>query len=406
MKYLCLCFLLWQTLFAQPRIQLGVDVFFQEERYQALQGKKVALLTNHTGVDGQQRPTLELLQQVAKEFKIVALFSPEHGLTGVAYAAENVEHKKEGKIHCYSLHGIHRRPTPEMLKGIDVIIYDIQEIGCRSYTYATTLYYVMEEAAKKGIEVIVLDRPNPIGGIIVDGPMLQEDSRSFLGYINVPYCHGMTIGELARFFNEEYHVKCRLKVVPLKGWKREMTFQETGLVWIPTSPQIPEADTPFFYPATGLLGELQLVSIGIGYTLPFKVVGAPWIDAKVFVKALNEQKLKGVKFLPFHFKPYFGPYKTEECHGVRILVTDPKLFRPASIAYMMMGVLKSLYPQEVVKRLKALPEKKRTLFCKANGNNVIWSILLKEKYAGWKMVSVDQEERKAFLDKRQKYLLY
>lgn len=406
MKYLCLCFLFWQSLFAEPRIQLGVDVFFQEERYQALKGKKVALLTNQTGVDGQQRPTLELLQQAAKEFKIVALFSPEHGLTGVAYAAENVEHKKEGKLHCYSLHGIHRRPTPDMLKGIDVIIYDIQEIGCRSYTYATTLYYVMEEAAKKGIEVIVLDRPNPMGGVIVDGPMLRDDSRSFLGYINVPYCHGMTIGELARFFNEEYHVKCRLKVVPLKGWKREMTFQETGLVWIPTSPQIPEADTPFFYPATGLLGELQLVSIGIGYTLPFKVVGAPWIDAKVFVKALNEQKLKGVKFLPFHFKPYFGPYKTEECHGVRILVTDPKLFRPTSVAYMMMGVLKSLYPQEVVKRLKALPEKKRTLFCKANGNNVIWDLLLKEKYAGWKMVSVDQEERKAFLDKRQKYLLY
>jgi uncharacterized protein YbbC (DUF1343 family) len=406
MKYLSLCFLFWQALFAEPRIQLGVDVFFQEERYQALKGKKVALLTNHTGVDGQQRPTLELLQQAAKEFKIVALFSPEHGLTGVAYAAENVEHKKEGKLHCYSLHGSHRRPTPEMLKGIDVIIYDIQEIGCRSYTYATTLYYVMEEAAKKGIEVMVLDRPNPMGGVVVDGPMLHDDSRSFLGYINVPYCHGMTIGELARFFNEEYHVKCRLKVVPLKGWKREMTFQETGLVWIPTSPQIPEADTPFFYPATGLLGELQLVSIGIGYTLPFKVVGAPWIDAKAFVKALNEQKLKGVKFLPFHFKPYFGPYKTEECHGARILITDPKQFRPVSIDYIMMGVLKSLYPQEVVKRLKALPEKKRALFCKANGNRVIWDLLLKEKYAGWKMVSVDRDERKAFLDKRQKYLLY
>jgi len=406
MKYLYLCFLFWGVLFAQPRIQLGVDVFFQEERYQALKGKKVALLTNHTGIDGQQRSTLELLQQAAKEFKIVALFSPEHGLTGVAYAAENVGHKKEGKLHCYSLHGSHRRPTPEMLQGIDVILYDIQEIGCRSYTYATTLYYVMEEAAKKGIEVIVLDRPNPIGGVMVDGPMLHEQSRSFLGYINVPYCHGMTIGELARFFNEEYQVKCRLKVVPLKGWKREMTFQETGLVWIPTSPQIPEADTPFYYPATGLLGELQLVSIGIGYTLPFKVVGAPWIDAKAFVKALQDQKFKGVKFLPFHFKPYFGPYKGEECHGVRILVTDPQRFRPASIAYMMMGVLKSLYPQEVVQRLKALPEKKRELFCKANGNTVIWNLLLKEKYAGWKMVSVDQEERKAFLDKRQKYLLY
>jgi uncharacterized protein YbbC (DUF1343 family) len=236
--------------------------------------------------------------------------------------------------------------------------------------------------------------------------MLDDSSRSFLGYINVPYCHGMTIGELAWFFNQEYQVKCKLKVIPMKGWKRDMTYQETGLVWIPTSPQIPEADTPFFYPATGLLGELQLVSIGIGYTLPFKVVGAPWIEAKGFVKALNDQNLKGVKFLPFHFKPYFGPYKNEECHGVRLVITDPKHFRPASVAYIIMGVLKSLYPKEVLQRLKNLPVKKRALFCKANGNTVIWDLLLKEKYAGWKMVSVDKEERKAFLEKRQKYLLY
>jgi uncharacterized protein YbbC (DUF1343 family) len=404
MKYLCLVVLFCGSLFAQ--IQLGVDVFFQEERYHDLKGKKVALLTNHTGVDGQQRPTLELLQQVEKNFKIVALFCPEHGLKGVAYAAENVANQKEGKLTCFSLHGSHRRPTAEMLKGIDAIICDIQEIGCRSYTYATTLYYVMEEAAKRNIEVIVLDRPNPLGGMVVDGPMLDDSSRSFLGYINVPYCHGMTIGELAWFFNQEYQVKCKLKVIPMKGWKRDMTYQETGLVWIPTSPQIPEADTPFFYPATGLLGELQLVSIGIGYTLPFKVVGAPWIEAKGFVKALNDQNLKGVKFLPFHFKPYFGPYKNEECHGVRLVITDPKHFRPASVAYIIMGVLKSLYPKEVLQRLKNLPVKKRALFCKANGNTVIWDLLLKEKYAGWKMVSVDKEERKAFLEKRQRYLLY
>ncbi len=405
MKYFWILILSCAALFAEPKIQLGVDVFFQEGRYQDLEGKKVALLTNHTGVDSHQRPTLELLQEVAKEFKIVALFSPEHGLAGVAYAGEAVGHQK-GKLKQFSLHGTHRRPSAEMLKGIDVIIYDIQEIGCRSYTYATTLYYVMEEAAKNGIEVIVLDRPNPMGGLVVDGPMLQADRRSFLGYINVPYCHGMTIGELARFFNAEYQVKCKLKVIQLKGWKRDMTYQETGLVWTPTSPQIPEADTPFFYPATGLLGELQLVSIGVGYTLPFKVVGAPWIDAKAFAKALNEQKLKGVKFLPFHFKPFFGPYNKEECHGVRILITDAKEFRPVTVGYMLMGVLKSLYPKEVLKRLKALPEAKKSMFCTVNGNSVIWNLLLKEKYAGWKMVSVDQEERKAFLEKRQKYLIY
>jgi uncharacterized protein YbbC (DUF1343 family) len=192
----------------------------------------------------------------------------------------------------------------------------------------------------------------------------------------------------------------------MKGWKREMSFQETGLVWIPTSPQIPEADTPFFYPATGLLGELELVNIGVGYTLPFKVIGAPWINAKAFAHALNQQKLKGVKFLPFHFKPYFGPYKKEECHGARIVITDHKKYLPVTAAYLIMGVLKSLYPHEVTKRLQAIPEKKKKMFCNVNGTTAIWDLLIEEKYAGWKMVAIDQEERKAFLQKRQKYLLY
>jgi uncharacterized protein YbbC (DUF1343 family) len=293
-----------------------------------------------------------------------------------------------------------------MLKNIDVILYDIQEIGCRSYTFATTLYYVMEEAAKFGIEVIVLDRPNPLGGLMVDGPMLQDSSRSFASYINIPYCHGMTIGELARFFNIEYRVKCRLTVIPMKGWRRYMTFQETGLVWIPTSPQIPEADTPFFYPTTGLLGGLSLVNIGVGYTLPFKIVGAPWIDATQLAAVLNRQKLIGVKFLPFHFKPFFGLYKHEECHGIRLIITDPHHYHPVTIDYLIMGVLKSLYPKEVTRRLEALPEKKRKLFANVNGTTAIFDLLLKEKYAGWKMASIDQNERAAFLEKREGYLLY
>lgn len=241
---------------------------------------------------------------------------------------------------------------------------------------------------------------------MVDGPMLQEDSRSFVGYINVPYCHGMTIGELARFFNEEYRVKCQLRVIAMKGWKRSMTFQETGLVWIPTSPQIPEADTPFFYPTTGLLGGLTLVSIGVGYTLPFKVVGAPWIEANAFAQALNRQKLKGVKFLPFHFKPFFGIYKQQECQGVRIVITDPQNYRPVTVDYLIMGVLKSLYPHEVIHRLKALPDRKRKMFSNVNGNTVIWDLLLHEQYPGWKMASIDQDKRAAFLEKREKHLLY
>ena len=347
-------------LYAEPCIDLVVDVFFKEARYQQLAGKKIGLITNHTSISSDQKTTLELFQ--GQGLKVVALFFPEHGSSGTFHAEEKFEDQKAGKILSFSLYGNHRRPTAEMLKEIDALVYDIQEIGCRSYTYATTLFYVMEEAAKKGIEVWVLDRPNPLGGVVVDGPMLKEKLRSFVGYINVPYCHGMTIGELARFFNQEYKVNCRLKVVPMKGWKRGMTFAQTGLIWIPTSPQIPEADTPFFYPATGLLGELQLVSIGVGYTLPFKVVGAPWIDAGKFAFALNHQKLGGVKFLPFHFKPFFGPYKHEECHGVRLVVTNPQKYHPVTTDFLMLGILKSLYPGKLKHDWKTCLRRKRRCF--------------------------------------------
>jgi uncharacterized protein YbbC (DUF1343 family) len=406
MKLLLVLLLSSAMLGGEPKVHLGIDLFFSEGHVHRLKGKNVALVTNQTGVDSQLCPTLERLQKAASNFKVVAVFAPEHGLSGISYAEENIQGHKAGKLHCFSLHGDHVRPTAAMLKGIDLIIYDIQEIGCRSYTYATTLYYIMEEAAKKGIDVVVLDRPNPLGGEMIDGPMVHEKNRSFASYINVPYCHGMTIGELARFFNGEYGVGCSLQVIAMKGWRRSMTFEETGLLWIPTSPQIPEADTPFFYPMTGLMGGLGLVSIGVGYTLPFKVVGAPWIEAEAFAKALNRQKLNGVKFLPFHFKPFFGIYKHEECHGVRIVILDHQQFRPVTVDYLIMGVLKSLYPQEVMGRLEALPENKIKFFCNANGTTAIWDLLVQEKYAGWKMVSVDQQERAAFLTKREKYLLY
>ena len=406
MKLLFVFFLAASSIFAVPKVKLGSDCLFEDVNLASLTGKRVALLTNQTGLDSTLRSTLEQLIEKQGPYQVVALFSPEHGLQGVSFAGEKVGDTKIGKIPCYSLHGNHRRPSEEMLKGIDVIIYDIQDVGSRCYTYTTTLFYMMEEAAKRKIEVIVLDRPNPMGGVIVDGPMLQEKEKSFLGYINVPYCHGMTIGELALFFNREYHVECKLKVIPMKGWKREMRFLDTGLMWTPTSPQIPEDDTPIYYPVTGVLGELELVNIGVGYTLPFKIIGTPWIDADKFAAALTNQKLPGVKFLPFHFKPFFGPYKHKECHGVRLVVTDVTLFRPVTAGYLIMGVLKSLYPHEVVQRLKSTPATKKVTFSHVNGTPLVLDLLTTEKYPGWKMASIDLDERKAFLEKRKKYLLY
>lgn len=402
-----ICIVFTSFLFAEPKIELGVDVFFQEGQVHQLRGLKVGLITNHTGVDGSLRATIDLFREAATDFKLVALFSPEHGIEGIAYAGEKVDHSKTTQaLRIYSLHGKTRRPTDEMLEGIDTLVFDIQDIGSRSYTYASTLYYVMEEAAKRGIDVIVLDRPNPINGIMVDGPMLNEDQRSFVGYVNVPYCHGMTIGELAYFFNEEYRVGCDLKVVSMKGWKREMSFQDTGLAWIPTSPNIPEIDTPLFYPSTGILGELNIVSIGIGYTLPFKVIGAPWINAKKFAAELNSQNLPGVKFIPFHYKPFFGLFEGEDCHGVKIEITNSKVYRPVAVNYMILGILKTLYPKFVERKISHLSEATKAMFCKINGCSQVLDILLNEKYVAWKLIEYQTKERNAFLEKRKKYLLY
>ncbi len=394
-------FCLWAALSAAPTVSPGVDVFFDEGHFLKWKGKKIALLTNHTGIDSQMRPTLERFKET---LGLTALFSPEHGLNGQHYAWESVADGEALGIPVYSLHGETRRPKPEMLKGLDAIVYDIQCTGVRAYTYPTTLFYTMEAAAKLGIEIIVLDRPNPINGLIVDGPMLEEKWRSYIGYINIPYCHGMTIGELAQFFNEEYEVGCKLKVIPMKGWERAMSYRDTGLAWIPPSPNVPEPDTPFFCPSTGILGELGILNIGIGFTMPFKVVGAPWINSKEFAQKLNSQKLPGVHFQPYAFRPFWGLYKGVDCNGILIQITDPKIYKPLSVQFLILGMLKSLYPEELTKRMT--DSSKKDLFCKANGTEKVYEALLNEKYPAWKLIEIHKTERESFLETRKKYLLY
>lgn len=381
-------------------ISLGVDVFFEENRFEKFAGKKIALAVNHTSVDKKMQSTLSLF---LKHAKVAALFSPEHGVDGKAYAAENVKHSEVQGIPVFSLHGTTRRPTPEMLKGIDVIVYDIQCTGSRAYTYPTMLFYIMEEAAKVGIKVVVLDRPNPISGKIVDGPMLEEKWRSYIGYVNVPYCHGMTIGELSSFFNKEYQIGCKLEVVPMKGWQRQMSYRDTGLSWIPPSPNIPESDTPIYSLMTGILGELQVVNIGIGYTMPFKLVGAPWIQAAPFAEKLNSQKLPGIHFHPFHYRPFYGSYKGVDCEGVLIQITDLQKVKPLAVQYLILGLLKSMYPTQFLEKMSASA---KNLFCLANGTHVIYDILTQEKYPAWKLIEYQKSEREQFLETREKYLLY
>lgn len=410
-KLLILFFCSFCAFLRADPVELGIDRLFSENFADAIKGKRIGLITNHTGVNSQLRSTLDLFRERKKEFSLVAIFTPEHGLSGVGRSSEEMEGGKNQPksidgIPVYSLHGATRRPTAQMLKKTQVLVYDIQEIGCRSYTYASTLFYVMEEAAKLHIPVIVLDRPNPMGGIVVDGPMLQEKWRSFLGYVNVPYCHGMTIGELARFFNGEYKIGCNLKVIGMRGWKRTMTYKETGLPWLPTSPYIPEPDTPFYYASTGILGAIGLVNIGIGYTLPFKVVGAPWLNAESFATKLNAQKLPGVTFVPFRYRPFYGLYRDQDCQGVKIAITNPRAYRPLAVQYLIIGMLKSLYPKRFEERLAQLTAADRSIFCKVNGTDETLKIMESEQYIGWKLASHDEEKRKEFLEKRKQYLLY
>lgn len=389
-----------------PKVTVGVDVLFGPDRVAILKGRKIGLITNHTAINKHLNLTSEVLKSQAHNlgYTLVALFAPEHGIDGAIHA-ETVFHSKDvDGMPIYSLHGETRRPTTEMLQGIDTLIYDIQDIGSRSYTYSSTLFYAMEEAAKRNIEVIVLDRPNPLNGIIVDGPMLEDKWRSFVGYINVPYCHGMTMGELAQFFNVEYKVGCKLTVIPMKGWRRSMTFQDTGLTWIPTSPYIPESSTVFYYPTTGILGEIPIVNIGIGYTLPFKVVGAPWIDAKQFAKHLNAQKFPGVHFIPFHYRPFYGKFAQEDCHGVQIVITNTTTYKPVCTQYLIIGLLKSLYPDKFKQGLESLKSRKE-MFCKVNGTEAIYQVMREMEHIVWKLRSFHQKERETFMLLRKKYLI-
>lgn len=396
--------LLALSLFSEP-IEVGADIFASSRSYQVLlKDQRIGLITNQTAINRDLVSTFDLLRRAG--FNITALFAPEHGLWGSGYAEELIDDDTLQEIPIFSLHGQTRRPTEAMLQEIDVLIYDIQDIGSRSYTFISTLFYCMEEAAKKSIPVIVLDRPNPMGGVIVDGPCVQEKWRSFLGYINIPYCHGMTTGELARYFNEEYAIHCKLDVIPMKGWKRSMTFQETGLCWVPTSPHIPEADTPLFYPTTGLIGHLSLVNIGVGYTLPFKVVGAPWIQAEPFADQLNKHNLPGVRFSPIRYKPFFGRYQDEECQGVLIHILDAESFLPIATQYAMLGTLKHLYPKRFTEWMGELrtSKQKRETFHKLNGGKEIYHLLEHERFFIWKIRELCQAERARFLPIRKKYL--
>jgi uncharacterized protein YbbC (DUF1343 family) len=280
-------------------VELGIDLL-EQNNYALLRGKRVGLVTNQTSVDSRGNKTRGLLHQ---HCNLVALYTPEHGLSGTEKAGRYVKSRKDPLtgLPAYSLYGPTRKPTPAMLRGIDVLVFDIQDIGCRSYTYISTMGKCMEPAAENNVDFVVLDRPNPLGGVRIEGPSVEPSWISFVGQFPVPYVHGLTVGELARMANDRGWIRghCNLTVVPMRGWSRSMTWNDTGLRWIPTSPNIPYARTPAYYVVTGMVGELNGAETGVGGRAPFEVIAANWVNAQEFTRYLRSLDLSGVIFTEF-----------------------------------------------------------------------------------------------------------
>lgn len=346
-----LALLLAGTGVARPIVvKTGIEVL-KAQRFELLEGKRVGLITNPTGVDDGLRSTVDILNE-APNVELVALFGPEHGVRGDAHAGDHVGNQIDPVtgLPVYSLYGKTRKPTPEMLRGIDVLVYDIQDIGCRSFTYISTMGEAMAAAAENGIEFVVLDRPNPLGGRKVEGPLVQDGFFSFVSQYRIPYVYGLTCGELAMLLNGEGMIgkPCNLHVVAMEGWKRDMVYEDTGLQWIPSSPHIPQAETAFFYPASGIVGDFGYLSIGVGYTIPFQMFAAEWIDAEQFADSLNALKLPGVIFRPIHVKPFYSVGQGKQLHGVQVHLTKYPDAPLTDIQFYVMQEIARLYPDRAV----------------------------------------------------------
>lgn len=351
LRLLTACALL-TTAFAQaapvPRakVQLGDEVFLSSAWHE-LNGRCVGVVTNQTGVTSRLVNIVDAIRANGN-ICIKAIYSPEHGLRGDREAGAFVDSYTDARtgLPVYSLYGKQRHPNAQMLRGVDVLLFDIQDVGSRTYTYVSTMAYVMEAAKQFGKEIWVLDRPNPIGGTAVEGPVLDPKYKSFIGLYPIAMRHGMTVGELARLFNSEFGIDAHLRVIAMHGYTRRMLWPDTGLQWVQTSPNMPEWSTAIVYPCTGLLDKVGL-SPGIGTTKPFKYVGAFNVDAYAFAERLNARNLPGVYFRPSYWTPFFGDYKEKQLAGVELVVTDPYAFRAVPTAVEIAAALRATSPSAV-----------------------------------------------------------
>lgn len=337
--------------FVYAQVRPGIEVL-RDGGFEGLQGKRVGLVTNPSGVDCDLRSTIDILTE-APGVNLVALYAPEHGVRGDIFAGGKVESGRDDHtgLPVHSLYGSTRQPTKEMLKGVDIMVYDIQDVGTRSYTFISTLGLVMRTCAEMGIPVMVLDRPNPLGGLKIEGPLVRDGFHSFVSQYKIPYVYGLTVGELAMLINEEglnrgqngkaAPLKCKLTVIPMEGWTRDMLFEDTGLPWVLPSPNIPYPENAIGYPSAGLCGELyNYLNIGIGYTMPFGTFAEEWVDADKLKAKLDSYNLPGVAWRTIHYKPISGRLNGKLIHGVQYYYTD---YEAADITLTQFYVMQAVY---------------------------------------------------------------
>jgi uncharacterized protein YbbC (DUF1343 family) len=387
------------------QVKLGNEVL-AETGFKVLQGKRVGLLTNPSGVNRNLESTVDLLR-AAPGVKLVALFGPEHGVYGDVSAGGKVDSHADPRtgLPVYSLYGKTYKPTPEMLQGLDALVYDLQDTGCRSYTFIGTMGLAMDACGRAGIEFIVLDRPNPLGGDRVEGPLPEKKFRSLVGRWDVPYVYGLTCGELARVLNGERWIEpCKLTVVPLRHWKRSMTWRDTGLPWVPSSPHVPHNESPLFQVATGMLGEIGGISTGIGYTLPFQCIAAPGLDPQKTADALNAYKLPGVRFKPITYQPYYFAFTNQIIGGAQIFFTDPTHAPLTAINFYALEMLKQTAGMDLFAEA-VQAGKSFGMFDKVNGTDTTRLSMQSGKTAA-EIVASWKPGEDAFRKKRRAYLLY
>ena len=378
----------------------SLDTFLNKATY-LVKGKRVGLITNPTGVNKNLQATVDLMKS-NPNINLVALFAPEHGIRGNVEAGKLFPKSmdKTTGLPVYSMYnGPIKQPSPQSLSKVDVLIYSIQDVGSRAYTYIWHLAECMKAAKKYGKTIIVLDVPNPLANI-VDGPVSEKKYLSFIGLYPIPRVYGLTVGELAKYLNNEEGINCKLYVIKMDGYRRTMAWKDTKLPWVPTSPHIPSIDSAITFAATGILGETGQVSTGIGYTLPFQCVANPWIDPVHMARTLNSYRLPGVRFRSIYYKPYYAAFKGRNIQGVQIHVIDNATFMPATTEIAILCYLQKYYP----KNFKWLPKKFAT-FDKAMGTNKV-RLMIQKGYNYKQIVNAWQGKLNEFKRKRAKYLLY